>query len=72
MPQQHMVIPHYMGRSEDIEAEIKEVEDSHMGITRQDSFSRSSSPDIPLLLPQEADGLDDMRITTPIFLSRFF
>ncbi|KAI3939506.1 hypothetical protein MKW92_032301, partial [Papaver armeniacum] len=60
MPQQHMVIPHYMGRSEEIEAEIKEVEESHMGIDRQDSFSRSSSPDIPLLLPQEADGLDDV------------
>ncbi|RZC93997.1 hypothetical protein C5167_016692 [Papaver somniferum] len=60
MPQQHMVIPHYMARGEEIEAEIKEVEESHMGIDRQDSFSRSSSPDIPLLLPQEADGLDDV------------
>ncbi|OVA12917.1 Phospholipase D/Transphosphatidylase [Macleaya cordata] len=59
MPQQHMVIPHYMGRNQEIEAESKEVEDNHIGIKRQDSFSsRSSLQDIPLLLPQEADGLD--------------
>ncbi|GMY27807.1 phospholipase d zeta 1 [Fagus crenata] len=43
MPQQHMVIPHYMGKTQ----------------RRQDSFSaRSSLQDIPLLLPQETDGLD--------------
>lgn len=61
MPQQHMVIPHYMGRSLDIEVESKSVEDSHnKGIKRQDSISsRSSFQDIPLLLPQDADGMDD-------------
>ncbi|PON88229.1 Phospholipase D family [Trema orientale] len=58
MPQHHMVIPHYMGRSQETEVEIKNV-DNHKGIKRQDSFSsRSSYQDIPLLLPQEADGLD--------------
>lgn len=58
MPQHHMVIPHYMGRSEEMEVEVSNV-DNHKGIKRQDSFlSRSSYQDIPLLLPQEADGLD--------------
>ncbi|PIA61265.1 hypothetical protein AQUCO_00300651v1 [Aquilegia coerulea] len=59
MPQQHMVIPHYMGKSIDIENTSKKVEDNHIGLKRQDSFSsRSSVQDIPLLLPQDADGLD--------------
>ncbi|XVF38771.1 hypothetical protein REPUB_Repub20aG0130800 [Reevesia pubescens] len=57
MPQQHMVIPHYMGGSKEIEFE--NVEDNNKGIKRQDSFSsRSSLQDIPLLLPQEAEELD--------------
>ncbi|KAL4310950.1 hypothetical protein GQ457_01G030530 [Hibiscus cannabinus] len=51
MPQQHMVIPHYMGSSK----EIAQDSSSHAG-HRQDSFSSISSlQDIPLLLPQEAD-----------------
>ncbi|XWS53571.1 hypothetical protein CRYUN_Cryun10bG0012800 [Craigia yunnanensis] len=59
MPQQHMVIPHYMGRSKEIGFESKNVEDNNKGIKRQDSFSsRSSLQDIPLLLPQEAEELD--------------
>ncbi|KAG2721387.1 hypothetical protein I3843_02G066000 [Carya illinoinensis] len=58
MPQQHMVIPHYMGKSREIEVESKNVQ-NHSDLRRQDSFSaRSSLQDIPLLLPQEADGLD--------------
>ena len=58
MPQHHMVIPHYMGRSQEMEVEVANV-DKHKGIQRQDSFSsRSSYQDIPLLFPQEADGLD--------------
>ncbi|XVF62533.1 hypothetical protein PTKIN_Ptkin09bG0015700 [Pterospermum kingtungense] len=59
MPQQHMVIPHYMGRSKEIEFESKNFEGNYNGIKRQDSFS-SISPlqDIPLLLPQEAEELD--------------
>lgn len=58
MPQHHMVIPHYMRRSEEIEIENKNAS-NHNGIKRQDSFSsRSSYQDIPLLLPQESDGMD--------------
>lgn len=58
MPQHHMVIPHYMGRSEEIEIENINV-NNHKGIKRQDSFSSMSSyQDIPLLLPQESDGVD--------------
>ncbi|KAJ7955153.1 Phospholipase [Quillaja saponaria] len=58
MPQHHMVIPHYMGRSREMEVENKNT-DNNGGIKRQDSFSsRSSLQDIPLLLPQESGGLD--------------
>ncbi|XAR49167.1 Phospholipase D [Bertholletia excelsa] len=58
IPQHHMVLPHYMGRSREISidsnAEIKQTD-----VGRQDSFSsRSPLEDIPLLLPPEADGLD--------------
>uniref|UniRef100_A0A7N1A2T8 Phospholipase n=1 Tax=Kalanchoe fedtschenkoi TaxID=63787 RepID=A0A7N1A2T8_KALFE len=64
MPKQHMVIPHYLG-SREIDIGTK-VLNGHMDIKRLDSFSpRSSSQDIPLLLPQEADGMgvpqDDSR-----------
>lgn len=55
-----MVIPHYMGRSREVEVESENVEENCKGIKRQDSFaSRSSLQDIPLLLPQEPDVLDD-------------
>lgn len=59
MPHHHMVLPHYMGRSKEIDIDEKKDKDKRKGIGRQDSFS-SESPmqDIPLLLPQEADGLD--------------
>ncbi|XP_043711223.1 phospholipase D zeta 1-like [Telopea speciosissima] len=60
MPQQHMVIPHYMGRSKEIEIESKKVEDKPKSIGRHDSFSsRSSLQNIPLLLPQEADTANE-------------
>ncbi|KAF7813523.1 phospholipase D zeta 1 isoform X1 [Senna tora] len=52
MPQHHMVIPHYMGR----QTESKNI-DNHRGIKREDSFS-SSPQEIPLLLPQNSDGMD--------------
>ncbi|XWS14128.1 hypothetical protein CRYUN_Cryun36dG0096700 [Craigia yunnanensis] len=56
MPQQHMVIPHYMGRSKEIEFESKNVDENNKGIKRQDSFASGSSlQDIPLLFPQEAE-----------------
>ncbi|XP_050380280.1 phospholipase D zeta 1-like isoform X2 [Argentina anserina] len=59
MPQHHMVIPHYLGRSEEINIEKRKVEENQLGIQRENSFS-SVSPlqNIPLLLPQEADGLE--------------
>ncbi|CAN6551316.1 unnamed protein product [Malus baccata var. baccata] len=58
MPQHHMVIPHYMGRSQEVEIESKNA-NNHKQHKRTDSFSSISSfQDIPLLIPQEADGLD--------------
>lgn len=63
MPQQHMVLPHYMGRSQEIEIERKVVtiNENHFG--RQDSFSSQSPPeDIPLLLPHEASAPDESNI----------
>ncbi|QCE07301.1 phospholipase D [Vigna unguiculata] len=58
MPHHHMVLPHYMGRSREIDIEEKKDEEERKEIVKQDSFS-SESPvqDIPLLLPQEADGI---------------
>ncbi|KAJ6434536.1 hypothetical protein OIU84_018117 [Salix udensis] len=55
MPRHHMVLPHYMGRSIDIER--KNAEGNQKDISRIDSLA-SLSPirDIPLLLPQEADA----------------
>ncbi|TYH82595.1 hypothetical protein ES332_D02G072900v1 [Gossypium tomentosum] len=59
MPQQHMVIPHYMGRSKEIDQE------GYKG-HRQDSFSSISSlQDIPLLLPQEADCTEVPKSNSP-------
>ncbi|CAN6588995.1 unnamed protein product [Malus baccata var. baccata] len=58
MPQHHMVLPHYLGRSSEIDIKKKNKEENQNGICRENSFS-SLSPvqNIPLLLPQE-DGLD--------------
>ncbi|KAJ0979908.1 hypothetical protein J5N97_015382 [Dioscorea zingiberensis] len=58
MPQHHMVIPHYMGIGrEDISQDDQQNIDD-IGIQRQGSFStRSSCQDIPLLLPQEPEGI---------------
>ncbi|XVF31421.1 hypothetical protein REPUB_Repub16aG0144700 [Reevesia pubescens] len=56
IPQHHMVLPHYMGNRE-IDIGSK-GEDHQKDLRRQDSFSsRSPFEDIPLLLPQESDGL---------------
>ncbi|KAM7272332.1 hypothetical protein ACFE04_026995 [Oxalis oulophora] len=58
MPHHHMVLPHYMGRSEDMGIETKYTEENCKDICRQDSFSSQSPMDnIPLLLPQESGGL---------------
>ncbi|XP_069144851.1 phospholipase D zeta 1 isoform X1 [Solanum lycopersicum] len=56
MPQHHMVLPHYMGRSREIEVESKTTELQWKDLNGQDAFPSGSPPeDIPLLLPQEAD-----------------
>lgn len=55
MPHHHMVIPHYMGRSKEIDIDGKKGKVNRKEIDRQDSFSSVSRlQDIPLLLPQEA------------------
>lgn len=54
MPHHHMVLPHYVERSKeiDIEAKIKERDNSDDYLPN--SFeSHTTSEDIPLLLPQE-------------------
>ncbi|OVA02602.1 Phospholipase D/Transphosphatidylase [Macleaya cordata] len=60
MPQQHMVIPHYMGRRNgEIESESNNMENCHGDIKNQGSLSSPTSlQDIPLLFPREAYGLD--------------
>ncbi|KAK6911613.1 Phospholipase D/Transphosphatidylase [Dillenia turbinata] len=63
MPQQHMVLPHYMGRSSEKDTESKSPERNQNDINRLDSFSsRSPTEDIPLLLPQEANAPDASNI----------
>ncbi|GLT45720.1 hypothetical protein SLA2020_195320 [Shorea laevis] len=59
IPRQHMVIPHYLGRSQEIlESVSMAFEDNAKNMKRQSSFSsRSSFQDIPLLMPQEAEEL---------------
>ncbi|XP_057806057.1 phospholipase D zeta 1 isoform X2 [Salvia miltiorrhiza] len=61
LPQHHMVIPHYMGKSTETEIENEDNYSNNKPIKRNDSFS-SSYQDVPLLLPQEATGLDDVKI----------
>lgn len=62
MPQQHMVIPHYMGSNWEIEEKDVDVAENHC-LKRQDSFSsRASSPDLPLLLPQETGEDGDSKL----------
>lgn len=64
LPQHHMVIPHYMGKSAEIEIGNKYINDTE--IKRNDSFSSSSYQDVPLLMPQEANGLDAVKIEPKI------
>ncbi|KAF4359290.1 hypothetical protein F8388_009948 [Cannabis sativa] len=60
MPHHHMVIPHYMGISREIDIENKTAEDKRNDFAQHNSFSSLSAlQDIPLLLPQESDGLLD-------------
>nr|XP_018678171.1 PREDICTED: phospholipase D zeta 1-like isoform X1 [Musa acuminata subsp. malaccensis] len=58
MPQHHMVIPHYMGKGREINVQSSEQDVSQKDTKKLGSLSsRSSCQDIPLLLPQEPDGL---------------
>lgn len=61
MPQHHMVIPHYLGKSTEIESGSEDNYSNGKEIKRNDSFS-SSYQDVPLLMPQEANGLDGVKI----------
>ncbi|XP_076929907.1 phospholipase D zeta 1-like [Bidens hawaiensis] len=58
MPHQHMVIPHYMGNNREQDGRTENM-DITKAINRQNSLpSFSAFQDIPLLIPQEADGLE--------------
>ncbi|XP_016172953.1 phospholipase D zeta 2 [Arachis ipaensis] len=57
MPHHHMVLPHYMGKSKDMDITGKKDEDGTKELESKDSFSESPVQDIPLLLPQESGGL---------------
>ncbi|XP_047331779.1 phospholipase D zeta 1-like [Impatiens glandulifera] len=62
IPQHHMVLPHYLGNSMQRNIEIPTADTVQENFfARQDSFS-SQSPleDLPLLLPMEVDGLDQI------------
>ncbi|KAG8372920.1 hypothetical protein BUALT_Bualt12G0117200 [Buddleja alternifolia] len=60
LPQHHMVIPHYMGISKEIDCGDKNNHGHHR---RNDSiFSELSFQDVPLLMPHVADGLDVVQI----------
>ncbi|KAD3641539.1 hypothetical protein R6Q59_004158 [Mikania micrantha] len=57
MPHQHMVIPHYLGNSKEQDGKTENI-DVPKAMNRQDSLpSFSAFQDIPLLIPQESDGL---------------
>ncbi|CAH9073877.1 unnamed protein product [Cuscuta epithymum] len=57
MPQHHMVIPHYLGRSQKIDVEIKNDQASVEDLNRPDAFRSESPPEgIPLLLPPETNS----------------
>lgn len=58
MPKHHMVIPHYLGRSQEVDIEIKNAEVNAKDLNGQELSASGSPPeDIPLLLPQEANGM---------------
>ncbi|XP_028779524.1 phospholipase D zeta 2 [Neltuma alba] len=58
MPHHHMVIPHYMGRSKEIDIDGFKEDDKKEVESQNSSSSQSPPQDIPLLLPQEAGGED--------------
>lgn len=65
LPQHHMVIPHYMGRSKEKDIESSNDDVKHKCCSSEDSFSsQSPSDNVPLLLPREADELDAESVDT--------
>lgn len=58
MPQHHMVLPHYMGKSSDIDINMKISEVNPEEMSRNSFSSETPPDDIPLLLPHEANGLE--------------
>lgn len=70
MPQHHMVIPHYMGRSKETDIESRGNEVKQKDISHEDSFySQSPSENVPLLLPQEANQLDAKSVDSKLKLN---
>ncbi|PWA53084.1 phospholipase D P2 [Artemisia annua] len=62
MPQQHMVLPHYMGRSQKLDIESKPTNENQRDMTQGSISYESPSQDIQFLLPQEADGIDSKKV----------
>ncbi|KAL1549560.1 phospholipase D [Salvia divinorum] len=57
IPQNQMVLPHYMGKGSDTDVNRKIYEVEPEGLSRKNSFSSERLPDdIPLLFPHEANG----------------
>ena len=62
MPQPHMVLPHYMGRSQNLDIESKPTNENQRDMTQGSISYESPSQDIQFLLPQEADGIDSKKV----------
>uniref|UniRef100_A0A7N0ZYU0 phospholipase D n=1 Tax=Kalanchoe fedtschenkoi TaxID=63787 RepID=A0A7N0ZYU0_KALFE len=59
MPHHHMVLPHYMERSKEMDIEDKNKEQDSRANCLPNSFeSHTTSEDIPLLLPQEVGEMN--------------
>ncbi|XP_073292448.1 phospholipase D zeta 1-like [Primulina huaijiensis] len=59
MPQHHMVLPHYMGRTSKVDIKRRTSEVNFEKLSEKVSFSPKSPPEnIPLLLPHEASVPD--------------
>ncbi|XP_051129842.1 phospholipase D zeta 1-like isoform X2 [Andrographis paniculata] len=70
LPQHHMVIPHYLGKSREIEISGNNDYSNHNDITRSGSLHCSSSfQDVPLLMPQDADCPDSAKIVPKVNVS---
>ncbi|GJT65663.1 phospholipase D zeta 1-like protein [Tanacetum coccineum] len=66
MPQQHMVLPHYMGRSQKLDIESKPTNENQKDMAQGSISYESPSQDIQFLLPQEADGIDSKKVNNTL------